>query len=189
MWSWDVLSGGGNLDDRFVDVARGAAGSLHALGVLDFDYGALPGQLMLVKYDTAGNMVWRRANIVPGATQVTPMAVADDPLGNVIAVATFWDGTDRDMFVIKWSAAGAARWTAVKGSADPSLDDEATDVVTGKAGNVHVCGAMGSRSSAVVVKYDADDGLEKWTHYTSGNHATESAQANSIAGDPPATCT
>jgi len=190
MWMWGVLSGGIGLDDRYDAVARGADGSLFTLGIVNSDYGVVPGQLVLVKCNAAGDQVWQREWAVPGAKGISPMAVAVDAAGNAAAVSTVWDGTDRDMLVTKWSAAGAQQWTAVKSSADPSLNDEAADVVTDAAGNVYVCGAVGSGSSAVVVKYDdaADPahplvGLERWTHYTTGTHATASARATSIAGD------
>ena len=185
-----VIDGASHADDRFVDVTRSPDGSLYALGVIDFQWSALPGKIYLQKCDAGGNLVWNRSYTVPGATGVYPMAVTADSEGNVIAVANATDGTDRDIFVIKWDAAGVVQWTAVKGSADPDLDDEVTGVVTDKTGDVYVCGAMGDGTSAAVVKYndEADPlhpltGLEEWANSTTGNHATSSALASGITID------
>ena len=189
MWMTNVFDGGANVDDRYVDVARAADGSLYALGVINYQYGVFPGVLMLVKCDAAGAVTWRRAVAVPTATQVFPMAVTVDPAGNVIAVASWREGGDTDWFTAKMDPAGTLQWWAVKASADPTFDDDVSDVVADKAGNVYVCGSLDDDSSAVV-KYDVNDdpanpgkGLEKWTHYTTGNHAAAWAEANSIAID------
>jgi hypothetical protein len=190
IWGFSILDGASHADDQYIDVARAADGSLYAMGMHDFDYGVLPGHILMVKFTAAGTMAWQRSCVIPGAQQVDPRAVAVDREGNVIAVATFWDGADRDWFVVKWDAAGNVQWTADKGSADPTLNDEAADVVTDKTGDVYVCGTMGSGAEAVVVKYndEADPanpatGLEEWSRYTTGNHATESAEGTSIAID------
>ena len=190
LWMARVLSGSAGVDDRYADVTRAKDGSLYAVGVQDYDWGVLPGLLIVVKCTAAGESLWYRTCAIPGAESVEPVAIAVDPAGNAVAVATVWDGSDREIFVARWDAAGVLQWTASKGSADPTLNDEAADVVSDAAGAVYVCGAMGSGSAAVVIKYDAaadpahpSVGRERWTHYTTGDHATDSAAAHSIATD------
>ena len=108
LWTARVLSGSAGLDDRYADVARGGDGSLYARGgTVNSDCGVLPGLLTVVKCDAAGASLWYRACAVPGAVSVEPVAIAVDPAGNAVAVATVWDGSDREIFVAKWNAAGA----------------------------------------------------------------------------------
>lgn len=191
VWMWHAHDGGGGVDDRFADVARAPDGSLYACGTTDFDVGVQAGQLQLVKYDAAGDTVWTRTATVPGVTVMFAKAVSVDPSGAATVVASFVKDGYWDMFVAKWNAAGTPQWTAVKGSADPQLDDEAADVVANAAGDVFVCGSMGSGSEVAVVKYDsaADpahpmQGLEEWTHHTSGTVFTDMAHGQGIAIDP-----
>src|SRR4051812_46037531 len=148
----------------------------------------------LMKYDTAGNVVWAREF---GSTNSDyAQAVAADSLNNVVVVgdtfgslaATSLGG--QDAFVRKYDSAGNTLWTRQYGSAK---EDEARGAATDFAGNVFVTGSsytpgLSNSADAYLRKYDTSGNLvwQKTIDSTADDYgytvATDALGSSYVAG-------
>jgi hypothetical protein len=162
--------------------------------------------MLLRKYDTAGNLLWAKAeeNLFPLATlgaalgegtpESTPTGVAVDAAGNIavsgyskyrLAAATAAKANNAYFFVAKFSATGAPTWIKQDGS---DGIDQANSVTFDTAGNVLVTGTTsgtfsgytnGGGSDLFFKKY-ASNGSQLWVRQlgTAGDDA-----ASGVASD------
>ena len=137
---------GTNGSDQGEAMAVDASGNVYVAG---FTTGTLPGQtsagaadVFLRKYDAAGTVIWTRQFGSSAADE--GRAVAVDGSGNVY-IAGYTEGTlpgqtsagASDIFLRKYSGAGAVLWTRQLGSDD---DEYGQGVSVDRSGNVAVTG-------------------------------------------------
>lgn len=102
--------------------------------------------VVLIKYDLNGNLIWARA--AGGYGDDKALGVSYDAAGNIYLAGCFestanFHGTyvssrgERDIFVAKYDAYGNFKWVRTMGS---SKRDEAKSIKVDGAGNVYVCG-------------------------------------------------
>ncbi len=152
IWSKTV---GGTGYDSGMGIAADASGNVIVTGGMDpgavnFGGGALAsaGQqdMFLVKYSAAGAHVWSRR--FGGTLSDSGIAVATDPSGNVIVTGTFEGSANfgggnlssagtKDIFVAKYSSAGAHLWSKRFGS---SSAEYSTGIAVDGAGDIIVSG-------------------------------------------------
>jgi hypothetical protein len=151
MWS-KVL--GGSSTDEGVGIAVDGTGNVYVTGVfaatVDFGGGPLTSaggfDVFLAKYTTNGAYAW--ATRMGGTSVDNAMGIAVDGSGNPI-VTGYFSGTANfgggnlvstganDVFVVKYSAAGAHQWSKRFGDAN---DQRAYAVAAESAGNIAVTG-------------------------------------------------
>ncbi len=133
---------------------------------------------LIVKYDSAGNEIWRRTHRNTGYDHANSIAI--DNTGNIYVVGdsgTFWDV---DLVLVKYDASGTVQWT--KSEYLHKAYSGRSGVATDSAGNVYVCDGgkddTGTKIGYVTIKYDAS-GNKIWKNfYDSGG-----GSAHSIAVD------
>ncbi|MEL7028094.1 MAG: hypothetical protein AAGL49_02540, partial [Pseudomonadota bacterium] len=138
----------------FASSARDSQGNTYVVGSAEGDIGGarLKGEedVLLAKYDSAGQLVWTRTL---GASQTAEgFAVAVDGDDNVVVAGSVTGdltasavGGGEDTFVTKFTSGGAEVWTFQRG---PTADDAALGLTTGPAGEVYVTGVTKARLSA-----------------------------------------
>ncbi len=122
-----------------------------------------------VKYDPAGNELWRSVYQANSTYLTEPEAMAIDGDGNIFLAGTVGDLIDPDAGVlVKLAPDGAQTWA--KRYYGPTLDGASfVDLAVDAAGNAYASGTIpvsGLASEACVVKYDPA-GNHQWT-YTDG---------------------
>ena len=172
-----------------------APGGVYVAGYTD---GALPGEVHLgdkdafvVKFDTAGNLLWTQQFGSPGWTRDFAWGVAADASGVYVTGET--RGTlpgqvasgPEDAFVVKFDAAGDLLWTSQFGSTSYDI----AYAITAGAGGVYVTGTTSvrnvsasgdSRGDVFVAKFDESGNL-LWNQ-SFGSAKDELARAIAVDG-------
>ena len=136
--------GGGSSDEVANGVAVDRGGNIAVIGTfqgtVDFGGGALTSaglsDMFLVKLSPLGNHIWSK--VIGGAGPDADYAVAVDGVGTVAMVGAIQNVVGQsDVFVAKYSAAGAPLWSKSFGG---TLNDVGTAVALDGSGNVVVTG-------------------------------------------------
>ncbi len=161
---WEMsLDPSGGMDDRIYGVAIGPADAIVAVG--DVDVAPTSSDVWVAMFDPNGAPLWNTSIDGPTGADDGGRGVATDTDGNVVVTGYLRTGAnDNDIFVSKFSAAGAPMWSDTV--AGPSgLDDRGQGVGTDTDGNVVVAGFVGDEPfdrDVWLRKYDPDGG-ELWT--------------------------
>lgn len=119
-----------------------------------------------------GKRVWLRTSGT-AAHERSFGAIAKGPNGVFYAAGYVYSSAAKkgDVLVVKYDAAGAAKWTK-KWAGPGAADDRAVDVAADAKGNVYVLASStsDSKSNMVVLKYTAA-GVLKWAQVRSGIEA------------------
>jgi hypothetical protein len=165
-------------DDEATAVAVDASGNVLVVGTT---FGALPGQMasgnfdaFARKYDANGTVTWTRQFGTPGFDEALGVAVS--PSGDVYVVGSTFgtlgassDGA-RDVYVRRFSSAGAVSWTRQFGSSAGG-DEYGTAIAVDVAGAAYVAGvtdgalvqgALAGGLDAFVARLDSS-GTRLWT--------------------------
>ena len=146
-------------------VAKDSQGNVYVVGSTDGDVGTEinragtgNGDVMLSKYDAAGNLIYQR--LLGATADAKGTAITVDASDNVIIAgrtdAKLTDGAFggmTDSFVTKFDKSGQELWTQEAGSV---LNDAAMSVSTDASGNVFV----GGRTQGAVVGSSGSQGAE-----------------------------
>ena len=147
---------GGSGSDSITSVATDASGNVYAAGATS-SFGAGGNDLLLLKYDSQGNLLWRRT--WGGSGDEGASGVGLDSAGNVYVVGS----TDSfgagwyDALILKFDASGNLIWSRTWGGGGY---DAGYDVAFDASGNVYVAAesySLGNR--AVLLKFDSNGNL------------------------------
>lgn len=173
---WNASSGnqiwnrtwGGQENDGGWAIIGDQMGDVHITGYT-MSFGGGNYDIVLVKYDQAGNQLWNRTW---GATGVEMgYGVVLDSMENIVisGYTTSIGAGNRDAVLIKYDSAGNMLWNRTWGG---NLNDEARDVVVDVSNNVYITGNTYSfgagESDVMVVKYNPD-GNQLWNHTWGGS--------------------
>ncbi|MEI7529894.1 MAG: SBBP repeat-containing protein [Elusimicrobiota bacterium] len=173
---WSVQLGTTTTDNGYRAVTD-AAGNVYVAGVTDggLDGNASAGgdDVFLVKYNSAGARQWTRQFGTALNDQASGVTV--DASGDVYVAGNAAAGLDGnssagglDMFLVKYSAAGAKQWTRQLGTAS---DEHSSGVAADVSSNVYVAvytlGGLDGNTNAggqdlFLVKYNSS-GAKQWT--------------------------
>lgn len=120
--------------------------------------------IVTLKYDTKGHLLWQRRYSGPDHSEDYPSAIAIDSAGDIIVAGSSYGlKTGFDYIIIKYSRDGTQQWVSRYNGPDSS-DDLATCVGADPSGNVYVGGGSFSYASFydyATVKY-SPDGNQLW---------------------------
>jgi uncharacterized delta-60 repeat protein len=166
------FSGPSNVIDQAQAIAADTEGNVYITGGADRNGPTLGGDMVTVKYDPAGNLMWSARYGSPGTVADMGTAIKVDATGNVYVAGysrgDLHAGGALDFVTIKYAPNGTQTWTA-RFSAPTngklaSFDYPRALTVDG-AGNVYVTGltsdGFGSSGAYATVKYDAN-GQQLW---------------------------
>jgi hypothetical protein len=180
----------GSLDDVGRAVATDQAGNVYVTAATYSDDRCCLGyrsDYELLKYDSAGRLVWARTYGGPAGGYDTPYAVAVDRDGNAYVTGySVQSGENYDFATVKWDPSGRQLWVARYDSPDHGYD-AAEDVTVDDAGNVYVTGAGSGDgmydTELTVVKY-GPDGSTRWVRVhgmdTSGSGPAAAGEAVAV---------
>ena len=171
-------------DDELTDVAIGPADEVVAVG--SSICGGVNRDILIVKYDRAGELQWFRSYDGPAGGSDSATAATIDPLGNVYVcgVSPAEDGRE-DFVVLKYGADGSELWTR-RWNGPAGLRDVATALAVDSSGNVLVTGWSESNASSrqiVIVKYDAGGALLWVARHLDSSSAMEQPVAMTVLAD------
>ena len=154
LWEVRYITSGGN--NQPSDMAFDASGDIYISGASWIpEQGAF--DLLLLKYDTDGNLLWDRTIDDGDGYTDSGYALAIDPDGNAI-VAGF---TNPDPYLVKYSPTGDLLWEDVHGGL--STNDYWRYVETDAEGNIYVFGQIapggGAANHLWTTKYDPDGNI------------------------------
>jgi hypothetical protein len=132
-----------------------------------------------IKYDAAGNQLWRQIYNGPGSAHDIPNGMALDAAGNVYITGESSNGTNSDYATVKYTTDGLQSWV-VRFNGPANGNDGARGVVVDQSGNVSVTGYTdvgGGLSDYATIRYDAS-GIQQWvSRYNGPANRTDAAEA------------
>jgi hypothetical protein len=150
--SWAHTWGGSN-DDGGGSVALDRNGNIYIAGSTG-SFGAGLDDVLLLKYDTSGNLLWQKT--WGGSNGDWGGAVAADTSGNVYVAGSTLSFTAgwRDALILKFDAAGTLIWNRTWGG---SSWDVAYDISVDNSGNIYVAAETYSYgAAAAVLKFNSN---------------------------------
>ena len=167
----DAYNGTIENKDRFVAAVVDGSGNTFATGYAfrtsnDRD-------VAVVKYSTAGAIVWQRTYTTPSDNTDEGNAIALDASGNVYVAGV----ADRNMLLLKLSAAGDTVWSRRYNGTGGGYDEAIALAIDG-GGNIVITGKSDRDASTtlnydyVTVKYNAS-GVQQWAQSYNGSGNTE----------------
>jgi uncharacterized delta-60 repeat protein len=147
-------------------------GNIYVVGYEGVSTGSAAEDFLILKYDTAGNFIWKR-NVVGTYPQGWDegKAITCDAAGNVYATGKLSNNTTvYDMCTVKLDPAGNFVWTQIL-DGPGGMNDAGYDIDLDPSGNVYVAGELSFPSSSyefsAVVKYN-NSGTYQWTSPLAG---------------------
>jgi len=148
----------------------------------------------LLKYGSDGTLRWARSYDGAAADEDEPLALVIDHAQNVVVVGRSYAENGRQgIVVLKYLPNGALAWPGVRYDSDPADDDAdspfATAVAVDGDDNIYVTGWSQYwvdgvfTSSALTLKFAADDGEQRWARlYEARNNAHSYAHEMTVRG-------
>ena len=190
---------GGSADDKANAIATDKSGNVFlaayfysptiSVGTFNFTNAGNVGDILLVKFDASGNVLWAKREGGPGLE--IPYTIKVDNSDNIIVAGRFSSlsvdfgeytlnqAGSMDVFVVKYNSAGNVLWAKGAGGTG---NDEAYSLDFDPSGNIYVAGYCNQNSKfesvtlstlgqadAFLVKYDPDGNLQ-WARSTGGNN-------------------
>lgn len=163
---WAVtFNGVSNDNDQANDLWLDAAGNVYVTGRSKST--ANLEDLVVIKYDNAGNQQWAMLYNGTANLQDEGKNVETDASGNVYVCGyTSVAGPYTDWLVIKYNSSGTQQWAITYNGLNNGNDD-ATDLVVDQSGNPIVTGTAndinGTLSDIVTKKFNPSNGSTTWT--------------------------
>ncbi|SNB47720.1 fibronectin type III domain-containing protein [Geobacter sp. DSM 9736] len=170
--------------DQVNAIAAGVAGVV----VTGKSWNAASYDMVTISYGFDGVKVWEKRYSTGGGSNNGCIGnqARFDGSGNVIAVGSVANGSNLDIYVVKYSAAnGSVMWQKTY---DGGLDEEPLGLAVDAAGDVYVTGYTYTLTGAndfFSARYAGATGTTVWQQlYDSGNGNTDMAVATGIVVDP-----
>ncbi len=155
---WQRTWGGSKVDEAFAVAAYSSSNIYVAGSTASFGAGAK--DALLLKFDSAGNLLWQR--IWGGSANDTAHGLALDSSGNVYLTGftNSWGAGSSDVFLLKFDPSGNLVWQKTWGGID---FDDGRGVAVDASGRVYVTGITTSfgagRDDVLLLKFDASGRL------------------------------
>jgi hypothetical protein len=194
-WQRSIRSSPGS--DALNGVATDAAGNIYVAGFsegIDGNPSAGGYDVLVIKYDAAGNRLWTR--LIGNAAYESALAIATAPTGQIyvsgytMGALAGTNAGGSDAFVLQLDSAGNVGWTRQLGS---EYGDTAYGVAADASGNVYIAGETGGNVDGTprtggggelfVAKYDAGGTLAWIRQLASTSDIGESATGRGVATD------
>lgn len=160
---WQRVFGGANIEYGFPAVVTDTSNNVYVCGYTT-SQGAGGYDMLLIKYDTDGNLLWQRAY---GTTQYEyANCVRVGPSGNVYICGKFVVGSTYDAVLAKINPSGTLLWRRSLGGIDNWGGDHGSKISIDSSENIYMCGRNDQVNSGVnlLAKYDLNGNLI-WQRY------------------------
>ncbi len=172
--------------DKIYDMVRDAAGNLYLTGRVDGDPSLSSNQnCFTAKVDPAGIISWSQAYNSSGSFEDRGTSIRVSSFGNVYVTGRSWNGTDFDIFILKYNSSGAQQW--VQTYSGGNGNDEAKDMALDASENIYVCGQIEEVTDSVfdyvTLKYNSS-GAQQWARKYNGiGNGNDLATAVAVDGN------
>jgi len=165
-----IVNGQGNGSDKMYDMASDGAGNFYITGRVDADpTSASNDNCYTTKFNASGTILWQQTYNSGGSNEDRGIAIRVSPAGNVYVTGRSWNGTDYDLFIIKYNGSGAQQWLQTYSGGNG--DDEPKDMAIDGAENIYVTGnteeVTDSVYDYVTLKYSTT-GAQTWVEKYNG---------------------
>ena len=165
-----IRDGSGHGSDKIYDMARDASGNFYITGRTDADPSGLANDnCYTAKIDGNGTTLWAQTYNSSGSNEDRGIFVHVASTGNVYVSGRSWNGTDYDIFILKYNSAGAQQWVQTYHGGNGN--DEPRDLALDAAENTYLCGIAEEVTDSVydyvTLKYNSA-GVQQWARKYNG---------------------
>jgi len=157
----EIWNSGYNSNDRIASIAAGVDGvavtGASSKGGTDFD-------ILTRKYAFNGSLVWEQRKASAGSGDDRGVGIGMDSSGNVLVTGYLYNGTNSDLYTVKYAAASPGSLLWEKTHAGSSNDEPRTILVDGD-NDVYVTGhsyTYSGNEDFYTVRYRGSDGVKLW---------------------------
>jgi uncharacterized delta-60 repeat protein len=140
--------------DKIYDITQDAAGNRYITGRIDTDPSSLSNEdCYTAKINSAGSIVWEKTYNSGGLNDDRGLEIKVSSAGNVYVSGRSFNGTNYDIFLIKYNNAGAQQWLKIYNSGDDVPRSLAIDA----AESIYITGyttQVDTIHDIVTLKYD-----------------------------------
>lgn len=159
-----VFNGTANSDDKAKSLAIDSKGNVIVVGSTVVDASATwMNDFLTIKYDSAGNEIWRKKYNGPGNSSDGAVCVKTDAIDNIYVAGSSHSGSgDMDLTVVKYTKDSALLWVSRYNRAGGNTEELKAMTMDASA-NVYITGSSQGPTGRdyATVKYDSS-GTEKW---------------------------
>jgi uncharacterized delta-60 repeat protein len=180
MWA-QTYNGPGNFNDEGRDIALDASGNVFVTGPSDTLVSSQPNSdMVLLKYNNAGSLQWRRAYNSPGNGYEYSKYVAVDANNDIVMAGYgFVTGNGNDFYAVKYSNSGSFQWVQNYNYAANTFE-QPNGLVIDSQNNIIIAG-QGVTSTQlgtndyVTVKYNSAGTFQWASRYDNGSNGEDRA--------------
>ncbi|MBK9228578.1 MAG: SBBP repeat-containing protein [Ignavibacteria bacterium] len=166
-WS-RTYGSGSDKSDGIVDMAIDQYGNIVVTG---YAGGGFDSDILTIKYDTYGNMIWNDTFQGPGLSDDESNAMEIDRYNNVIITGRTFNGMGKyEVVTIKYSPSGQKTWVKIFNEGFERLYNAAYSIDSDTSGNVIIAGNIDrtlTGDDIFTLKYGSDGNL-LWTAFYNG---------------------
>ncbi|MGB3017080.1 MAG: SBBP repeat-containing protein [Ignavibacteria bacterium] len=166
-WS-RTYGSGSDKSDGIVDMAIDQYGNIVVTG---YAGGGFDSDILTIKYDTYGNMIWNDTFQGPGLSDDESNAMEIDRYNNVIITGRTFNGMGKyEVVTIKYSPSGQKTWVKIFNEGFERLYNSAYSIDSDTSGNVIIAGNIDrtlTGDDIFTLKYGSDGNL-LWTAFYNG---------------------
>lgn len=159
-----------NLYDEPNAMSIDAQGNIIVAGDSDQDPSPIVNNdYLLVKYSSAGSLLFTQSYNSAANNNDRAMAVATDASNNIIVTGRVFNGKDDDFVTIKYNSTGTQQWLKTY---DNSGTDRPTSIGIDNNGNIYVCGRSnnGNDDDYRLIQYKSDGSQQFNVFYDVAGH-------------------
>lgn len=178
-----TLDGTGHGSDKNYDITKDINGFIYVTGREDADpTNASNDNCYTAKLDANGTMVWQQSYNSLGTNEDRGVSLRVSNTGNVYVAGRSWNGTDYDIFLIKYNNSGVQQW--IQHYHGGFGNDEPKELVIDANEQILIAGrseeVMDSVFDYVILKY-TNTGTLTWSYkYNGSGFGNDEAQGISV---------
>lgn len=151
----------GTAQSTLLNATIDSAGNVYFVGTVD--QSSLPQKIYLIKYSTAGVILWQRSlKVATGSSDSIGYGVDTDASGNVYIASQAYDNSLvlNTLSIAKYDSSGTLQWQQMLYTS--GQQSQGLGVKVAASGNVYVCGSIGAfgATGATVAKYNSSGTLQ-----------------------------
>lgn len=182
LWT-KTIDGPGHGSDKIYDITRDGSGFIYVTGRQDFDpSSAINYNCYVAKMNNAGVVLWQQTYGSAGNYEDRGVSIKVSSSGNIYVTGRSWNGTDFDIFLLKYNNSGVQQWVQIYNGGFGN--DEPKELVIDNSENILIGGRTEELTDSLydylALKYNPAGTLDWFFKYNGVGAGNDEATGISI---------